>query len=68
MHHIESHVARTANAEHGIEVGSVVVEQSTAAVYHFGYLGNAFFEKTERIGIGHHHGRNLLSLLFHQRA
>ena len=56
VHHVESHVARTAYAEHRVEVGSVVIHQSATFVYELLYFRYFALEETERVGIGHHHG------------
>ena len=61
VHHIEAHIARTAHAEHGVEVGSVVVHQTSALVHQPCYLGNLFLEDTQGVGVGHHHAGNVIA-------
>ena len=55
VHHVESHIARTAYAKHRVEVGSVVIHQSATFVYELLYFGNLALEETECVGVGHHH-------------
>ena len=63
MHHVEAHIARTTRPQHRIQVGTIVVHQTTTVMDEFGNLWDTHLEETEGIGIGHHHGSNLLSLL-----
>ena len=63
MHHVEAHIARTASPQHRIQVGTIVVHQTTTVMDEFGNLWDTHLEETEGIWIGHHHGSNLLSLL-----
>ena len=55
VHHVKSHVARPANAEHGVEVRSVIVHQRAAVVHHFGNFRYARLEQSEGVRVGHHH-------------
>ena len=55
VHHIESHVTRTADTQHRIEVGTVVVHQSAAVVNQFRNLRDTGLEESQRVGVGHHH-------------
>ena len=61
VHDIEAHIARTAHAEHGVEVGSVVVHQTATFVYQSCYFRNLGFEDTQSIGVGHHHTGNIIA-------
>ena len=61
VHDIEAHVARTAHAEHGVEVGSVVVHQTATIVHQSCYLWNLGFEDTQGVGVGHHHAGNIIA-------
>ena len=61
VHHIEAHITRTAHAEHGVEVGSVVVHQTSALVHQSCYLGNLCLEDTQGVGVGHHHAGNVIA-------
>ena len=65
VHHIESHVAGAAIAQHGVEVGSVVVHQSAAVVDQFRNFRNVLFEDAECVRVGHHHGSNAVALFFY---
>ena len=66
MHHIEAHVAWTTSTKHGIEVGTIVIHQTTTVVNQLGNLRNTSFKQSEGIRIGHHHSGNLSSLLSYQ--
>ena len=55
VHHVKTHIAWTTNAEHRIEVGTIVIHQTAAVVNEAGYFRDARLEDTERVGIGHHH-------------
>ena len=59
MHHVEAHVARAAYAEDGVEVGAVVVHQAAAFVHHAGNLGDVCLKDAQRVGVGHHHARDV---------
>ena len=61
VHDIETHITWTAFAEEGIEVGTVVVHQATGLVHHLGDFQHARLEDTEGVGVGHHHGRYLVT-------
>ena len=63
VHHIEAHIARATSTQHGIEIGSVVIHQASAVVDEFCNLRDTGLEKTKGIGIGHHHGSNLCTLI-----
>ena len=54
MHDVESHIAGTHLAEQRVEVGSVIVEETSGIVHKLGDLENLNLEHTERVGIGHH--------------
>jgi len=58
VHNVESHIARTACTEHGIEVCAVVIHQCSMAVYKFGYFRNTLFEKPKCVRVCHHHCRH----------
>ena len=55
VHNVESHIARTACSKHRVEVGSIIVHQSTALMHEFGYLRYLLLKHTESVGVGHHH-------------
>ena len=61
VHNIETHVAGAAYAQHGVQVGTVVVHQTTALVHQSCYLGNLCFEDTQGVGVGHHHAGNVIA-------
>ena len=63
VHHVEAHITRTTGTEHGVQVRAVVVHQTATVVDEFRNLRDARLEEAESIGIGHHHGGNLISLL-----
>ncbi len=58
VHHVEAHVAWPGDAEHRVEVGTVVVHQTTGRMNGLGYLGYVLFKHSHRVGIGHHQGGN----------
>ena len=55
MHDVEAHVAGTAYAQHGVEVGAIVVHQCSAVVNELCYLRYLPLEKSQGIGVCHHH-------------
>ena len=63
VHHIEAHIARTTSAQHRVQVGTIVVHQTTHIVNKFRNLRNTGLKKPQRIGVGHHHGGDLCTLL-----
>lgn len=66
VHHVEAHIARAAGTEHRIEVGPVVVHQTTTTMDEFCDLRDMFLEESEGIGIGHHHGGDVGAFLTDQ--
>jgi len=60
VHHVETHVARSAHAEQRVEVRSVVIHQSAAGMNHLNNLENVVFEQSQGVGIGHHHCRHVV--------
>ena len=58
VHHIEAHIARTTGTQHGVEVSTIVVHQTTTVVNKLCNLRDAGLEKAKRVGIGHHHSGN----------
>ena len=66
VHHVEPHVARAAGAQHGVEVGPVVIHQAAAVVYQLFDGRYLSLEESQRVGVGHHHGGNVFSLLAEQ--
>jgi len=54
MHHIKAHVAGTGDAEQGIHVGTIHVEQAAVVVHHFGDSNDLFFEESDSVGVGQH--------------
>ena len=54
VHDVEAHVAGPADAEHGVEVGAVVVEQPAGLVHEPGDLGDVLVEEAEGVGVGEH--------------
>ncbi len=62
MHDVEAHVTWTAGTQHGVEVGTVVVHQTACFMHHLGNVGDVGLEESQRVGVGHHHGRHLLTV------
>ena len=56
VHHVETHITWTTSTQHGVQIGSVVVHQSTTSMNQLGNFRNLSFEESQRIRIGHHHG------------
>ena len=54
MHDVKAHIARQGLAENGIEIGTVVVEQTAGLVHDRGNLRNLPFEHTESGRVGEH--------------
>src|SRR5450759_4506982 len=54
VHHVEAHVAGPADAEHGVDVGAVVVEQAAGVMHEPGDLRDVLVEDAEGVGIGEH--------------
>ena len=63
VHDIEAHITRATGSEHGVEVGTVVVHQSASIVDELCNLRDARLEESQGVGVGHHHGSYLWSLL-----
>ena len=63
VHHVEAHIAWAAGTEHGVQISTIVIHQATAVVDEIRNRGDARLKEAKRIGIGHHHRRNLRSLL-----
>ena len=63
VHHVEAHIAGATRSEHRVEVRSVVVHQAAAAVDELGNLRDACLEEAQRVGVRHHHGSDLRTLL-----
>ena len=68
VHHVKSHVAGAAHAQHGVEVGAVVVHQSAAFVYEGCYFGDLCLEDAQRVGVGHHHAGDVVAQYFAERC
>ena len=56
VHHIEAHVAWATGSQHRVEVGTIVVHQTATAMDERCDLWDTRLEKTEGVGVGHHHG------------
>ena len=54
MHDVEAHVAGPGDAEDGVEVGAVVVEEPAHLVHGGGDLGDVLLEQPERVRVGEH--------------
>ena len=63
MHHVEAHVARSAGAKHRVQVCTVVVHQSAGFVYELLDSRYLLLKEAEGVGVGHHHGGSLRSML-----
>ena len=61
MHHVETHVARSAFTQQRVKVGTVVVHQATTIVYHFGNGRYVFLEQSQGVGVGHHHRSHVVA-------
>ena len=66
MHHVEAHITRTGSAQHRVQVGTVIIHQSTHLMDEFLYLRNLSFKESQRIGIGHHHRSDTRTFALHQ--
>ena len=55
VHNVESHISRTASAEHRVEVSSIIIHQTAALVNEALNLRNLTLEETKSVGVGHHH-------------
>ena len=64
VHHVEAHVAWTTSAQHRVQISAIIVHQAATVVDKFRNLGNTRLEKSEGIGIGHHHGSDVGTFLF----
>ena len=60
VHDVKSQVARTALAQHWVEVGTVVVHQAASLVHELGNLGDVVLKDTQSVGVGHHHAGDVL--------
>ena len=56
MHHVKAHVTGATDAQQGVEIGSIVVHQSAAVMYHFYDFHYVVLKESECVRIGHHHG------------
>ena len=63
VHDIEAHVTRATGTQHGIEVGTIIVHQTTTVVNELCNLRDTGLEEAEGVGVGHHHGSDLRALL-----
>ena len=61
VHHVETHVARSAFAQQRVKVGTVVVHQATAIVYHLGNGRYVFLERSQGVRVGHHHRSHIVA-------
>ena len=61
VHHVETHIARAANAHHWVEVRAIVVHQAAALVHEPRYFWNVFFKNAERVGVRHHHAGDVVA-------
>ena len=65
VHEVDPHVAGPDDAQDGVHVGAVEIEQGTAVVDQPGDLANLGVEEAGRIGVGdHEHGRLIAELGF----
>ena len=56
VHDVEAHITRTTSSQHRVQVGTIVVHQTTAVVDELRNFRDTRLEKSEGIGISHHHG------------
>ena len=61
VHNVEAQVARAALAQHGVEVGAVVVHESAAVVHQLGNLCYVVFKDTQCVRVRHHHAGNVVA-------
>ena len=54
VHDVEAHVAGTHLAQEGIEVRSVVIEQTSGLMHELGDFHYLRLEHAESVGVGHH--------------
>ena len=60
MHHVGAEIAGTRDAQDGVHVGAVQIDQPAAAVNPSGDLTDLPVEQSERVGIGHHQHRDVV--------
>ena len=59
VHHVEAHVTWATSTQHRVQVSTIVIHQTATVVDKLRNLGNTRLEKSEGIGIGHHHGSDV---------
>ena len=63
VHQVDAHVARPGDAEDGVHVGAVEVEQAAAVVQQLGDRADLRVEQAERVRVGHHEDGRLVAQL-----
>ena len=61
VHDVKAHVARAHGAQDGVQVGAVVVQQSTDVVHRFGDLDNLLLKEAYRVRVRQHNARHVRS-------
>ena len=62
MHHVETHVARTTSTKHRVQIGTIVIHQTSRIVDKLCDGRYLCLKETKGIRIGHHHRRDVRSL------
>jgi len=60
MHHVGAEIARPRNAENGVHVRAVEINQAAALMHQTSYLRHLLIEQSERAGISDHEHGNLV--------
>ena len=54
MDNIVAHISRANESHNRVEIGSIVIEESTRIMDNLGNLANIFIKDTNRVGVGKH--------------
>ena len=54
VHDIDAQIARAGNAEQGVHVGAVAVDQAARVVHRLHHLQDVLFEQAQRVGVRQH--------------
>ena len=65
VHHVDAEIARPGDAQNGVHVGAIEVDERAPAVQHLGHGGDLVVEQAEGVRVGdHEHRRPLVELGF----
>ncbi|MPN24717.1 hypothetical protein SDC9_172119 [bioreactor metagenome] len=74
VHHVEPHVPRAGDAQDGVHVGAVVIQQAARFMHHVRDFSDIGIKQPQRIGVGQHESGHLFiqqpgqSLQIHEPA